>query len=218
MKTPTEETIYDCIEKFSNINAETLSTITGINKMLVFKTVKNLAEKNCIKISDTKPTTYKALKSVEVKTLDKKAVKVVTPKEEIKEAAKKVEKKVKKEEEEKDELVFNSEGRNTDKLKFNGELYGKGRLGLAVAKKYMQDNPQTTIAKLKEVFPDELNKRYGFFQTVDKAKKISGDRDRYFLKPEDLIKVDNKKIAICNQFGSHNLPLKHFKSLGFVIK
>ena len=40
----------------------------------------------------------------------------------------------------------------------------------------------------------------------------------FFLKAEDLIKIGDKKIAFCNQFISHNLPLKHFKALEFVIK
>jgi sugar-specific transcriptional regulator TrmB len=201
MKTETQKKIYDHIEKFSNTDASTIASATGVNRLLVFKTVKILADEKLIKISDTNPPTYTLIKpdakgeKGAIKKADKEAV-----------------------EKEKDEVITKSEGRNTEKLKFNGELYGKGKLVLAVVRKYILDNPKTTLTKLKEVFPDSLQPRYGVVQEIGKAKKLSEDRDRFFLKPEDLIKVGDKKIAVCNQFGSHNLPLKHFKSMGFIIK
>lgn len=201
--TETQQKVLDIVEKFENMTAELISTATGLNKLLVYKTVKVLAENNLIKISETTPPTYEFLKAEikNEKTDQKKTTKTVNTKK-IAE----------------DEVALKSDGRDTSKLKFNGELYGKGRLVLAVVKKYVEDNPRTTITKLKEIFPDELNKRYGCIQTVEKARKISVDRERFFLKAEDLIKVGDKKIAVCNQFGSHNLPLKHFRALGFTIK
>jgi hypothetical protein len=200
--TETQKKVLDHIEKFSDSSAEIIASGTGLNKLIVFKTVKVLSENELIKInSENNPPTY---------TLNKADVK------NTKTAVKKVGKATI--EKEKDEVVAKSEGRNTEKLKFNGELYGKGKLVLAVVKKYISDNPKATLTKLKEVFPDSLQPRYGVVQEIGKAKKLSEDRDRFFFKPEDLIKVGDKKIAVCNQFGSHNLPLKHFKSMGFIIK
>lgn len=201
--TETQQKILDFIEKFNDTTAELISSGTGMNKLHVFKTVKVLAENNLIKISESNPPTYEFLKAEiknekpdQKKTIKSPITKNITE----------------------DEVALKSDGRDTSKLKFNGELYGKGRLVLAVVKKYVEDNPRTTITKLKEIFPDELNKKYGCIQTVEKARKISVDRERFFLKAEDLIKVGDKKVAVCNQFGSHNLPLKHFRSLGFTIK
>jgi hypothetical protein len=201
--TETQQKVFDFIEKFSGVDATAVASGTQLNKLLVYKTVKVLAEKKLIKISDSKPPTYKLNKA------DEKNTKAQGKNNSKTEPAKKTVD---------DEVVLKSAGRDTTKLKFNGELYGKGKLCLAIAKAYLAANPRTSITKLREIFPDELNKRYGFFQTVEKAKKMSADRERFFLKPEDLIKVGDKKVAICNQFGSSNLPLKHFKSLGFVIK
>lgn len=232
MKTPetqklteTQKKVHDYIEKYSDSNADFISNGTELNKLLVLKSVKALAEKGMITINlESQPATYCATKLAEtdVKLSDKKSTKT--------ENTTKVDKEViarpktggiKKEtvSKQNDEVVLTKTGgRDTSKLKFNGELYGKGRLVLAVVKKYVEDNPKTTLTKLKEVFPSELQPRYGMFQEVSAAKKMSADRDRFFLKPEDLIKVGDKKVAVCNQFGSHNLPLKHLKSLGFVIK
>lgn len=217
--TETQQTVLDFIEKFGG-SADIISSGTQLNKLLVLKTVKALAEKNLITINaEIDPPVYtfanaegntyahiqtptKAVANVEEnKVSGKKSAKTATAKKVVE-----------------DEVTLKTDGRDTSKLKFNGELYGKGRLVLAVVQKYMLDNPKTTFAKLKEVFADELQPRYGMIQEVSKAKKISTDRDRYFLKPEDLIKVGDKKVAVCNQFGSHNLPLKYFKTLGFVIK
>lgn len=227
--TETQKTVLGFIEKFLDTSPEMVTTVTGINKPVVCKAANTLAANGLIKIiEESDGPIYQYVKPegntihAHVKTSSKPEViieekntnvssKKSTKKEPVKtETTKKVME---------DEAVLPKTGsRDTSKLKFNGELYGKGRLVLAVVKKYIEDNPKTTLAKLKEVFPDELQPRYGMLQEVSKAKKISADRDRYFLKPEDLIKVGDKKIAVCNQFGSHNLPLKHFKSLGFVIK
>ena len=112
-------------------------------------------------------------------------------------------------------------GRNNDKYKFNGEELGKGKTVLALVAHFISKNPKTTIAKLKEVFPDNLmNHKYGVFKEAGEAKKISGSRERYFLKPEQLIKVGDKWIAVCNQITAENIKpfLKAAKTLGFVIK
>lgn len=206
-KTEPKQRVLDFIEKFSDATAEVIAESINMNKLQVFKIVKGLAEAGSIKINaENNPPTYQVVKADKksAKVSGKQTVKTETPKKA-----------------ETDEVITKSEGRNTDKLKFNGELYGKGRLVLAVVKKYVEDNPRTTLAKLKEVFPDEkLQPRYGVIQELSKAKKLSVDRDRFFLKPEDLIKVGDKKVAVCNQFGANNLdtPLKHFKSLGYNIK
>ena len=110
--------------------------------------------------------------------------------------------------------------RDNSKFKFEGEEYGKGPLVRAVVAKYVEDNPGVTVKKLKEAFPDELLKRFGIFQDEATAREISGKGDRYFLKEAQLIKLKDKKIAVCNQFTAANIQpfLKVAKTLGFKIK
>jgi len=113
--------------------------------------------------------------------------------------------------------------RDNSKYKFNGQEYGKGPLVRAVVAKYVEDHPDTTHKQLKEIFPDTLMKRFGVFANETEAKKLSGSKPRYFLKPEQMIKIKGQKepIAICNQWTAAliaPLILKAVKELGYKIK
>ena len=113
-----------------------------------------------------------------------------------------------------------SVGRDSSKLKFNGELYGKGPLVYAVVAQYVADNSNVTYKKLKEAFPDELLKRFGIFQDEETAKEIAPKGKRYFTKEEKVIKLKDRKIVVCNQFTLDNIQpfLKAVKNLGYKIK
>ena len=113
--------------------------------------------------------------------------------------------------------------RDNSKYKFNGEEgLGKGPLVRAVVAKYVEDNPDTTYKQLKEIFPDTLMKRFGVFANETDAKKLSGNKPRYFLKPEQMIKIKGQKepIVICNQWTSALIEpfIKVAKELGYKIK
>ncbi len=113
-----------------------------------------------------------------------------------------------------------SKGRDNSKFKFNGELYGKGPLVHAVVSQYVADNKGTTHKKLKEVFPDELLKRFGIFQDEATAKQIAPKGGRYFSKPEQIIKLKDRSVIVCNQFTLANIQpfLKIARSLGYKVK
>ena len=113
--------------------------------------------------------------------------------------------------------------RDNSKYKFNGEEgLGKGPLVRAVVAKYVEDHPDTTYKQLKEIFPDTLMKRFGVFANETEAKKLSGNKPRYFLKPEQMIKIKGQKepIAICNQWTAALIEpfIKVSKELGYKIK
>lgn len=116
--------------------------------------------------------------------------------------------------------VVKSKGRDNSKFKFNGQEYGKGPLVRAVISQHVADNPKITYKQLKEVFPDDLLKRFGIFQDEETARSLSGARDRYFFKPEQLIKLKDTTVAVCNQFTSDNIRpfLQAAKKAGFKIK
>jgi len=116
--------------------------------------------------------------------------------------------------------IIKSTGRDSSKLTFNGQEYGKGPLVRAVVAKYVTDNPNTDYAKLKEVFPDDLLKRFGIFQDEETAATIAKKGNRYFTKPEQVIKLKDKNIVVCNQFTLANIQpfLKVAKALGYKVK
>jgi hypothetical protein len=74
--------------------------------------------------------------------------------------------------------------------------------------------------KLKEIFPDELLKRFGIFQDEETAHQIAPKGGRYFSKPEQLIKLKDRTVVVCNQFTLANIQpfLKAAKTLGYKIK
>ena len=110
--------------------------------------------------------------------------------------------------------------RDNTKYVFEKETYGKGKLVVACLKKIIELNPSTTFAHLKELFPDTLMKRFGVFEEIKKAKEISGTRDRYFFKEEDVIKLADKKVVICSQWTAGLIAefIKTAKTNGFKIK
>jgi hypothetical protein len=99
---------------------------------------------------------------------------------------------------------------------FEGEVYGKGPLVLAIIRKHVNANPKITFELLKKAFPDELLKGYGIFQSYERAMEISIKTKRFFLNDNQLVRLRDKNIAVCNQFSSDNiLPfLAHARKLG----
>lgn len=123
------------------------------------------------------------------------------------------------------ETHFKNISRNFDrtKYKFDDKTYGKGRLVLAILKKYIQNNPNVTYSELSKIFPSNLQGSKGVFSTVTDANKIYEEtgHKRHFLDQEDLIILnDNIKIAISSQWGIGNIKnmLKKAKELGYIIK
>ncbi len=112
-------------------------------------------------------------------------------------------------------------GRDMRKFKFKGEQFTKGGLVHAVVAEFVAKHKNIGIAKLKESFPDELIQRFGVFQEISKAKQFaSGGRDRYFMQDEKIIKLKDKRIAVCNQWTAENIKpfLTAARKLGFEIR
>lgn len=101
---------------------------------------------------------------------------------------------------------------------FNGQVLSKSFLAREIVAKYVLDNPKSTLKTLDEKFPAPFMGKYGIFKEITEAKKISGNGlARYFFKPEQLIKVGDKNIAICNQITEDkiNSIIAIAKTLGY---
>ena len=207
----TNENYNKVLESISNNPKSTVESIeksTKVFKLQIFKILKKLGEDEKIMTeTEGSEVVYSAI------DLDAKASLKQSKKNKKQEA-------IIEEVREYGKIEFT--GRNTNKLKFQGQEYGKGKLVLAVIQSYLESNPRTTVSQLKEVFKDELQPAYGVCQELSKAKKMSETRERFFLKSDQILKVGEKKtaICICNQWGSHNLGgfLKVAKSLGYSIR
>lgn len=111
--------------------------------------------------------------------------------------------------------------RNNDKFSFKGQDgLGKGPLCREFLKAVVVDNPGITMKKLNELVPQSLIPRFGLYEEVEAARKISGQKyDRYFFKEEHVIKLKDKKIVVCNQLTSQLLSgvIAKAKELGYKI-
>lgn len=121
------------------------------------------------------------------------------------------------------DVYFRAPGsKDTTRYEFNGETYGKGRLVLAIVKRYVADHPGITYAQLEAAFPRELQGSGGVVATIDAANHIyavSG-RKRHFLEPEEQIELADSKIVVSSQWGVRNIDglLGRAAFLGYTVK
>ncbi len=202
------------------IKANPGATLDGIKEgnpkvshVMVVKALKDLQAENLLTVSDAGEHTFVSKKNATA--IEPKADAKDDKKTEKKDAAKKIE--------EEDLGAPTVTGRDNTKYAFNGQnKLSKGRLVHSVIKKYTESNPKSSLTKIEEVFDSQkIQPRFGVIAEHSAAKKMTKNNvDRYFLKPEDILKVGDKKIAVCNQWSADTLKpfLKIAASLGMKIK
>ena len=114
--------------------------------------------------------------------------------------------------------------KDTTQYQFDGETYGKGRLVLAVVKKYEADNKPACYTDLLAAFPGELQGAKGVVRLAnsvsDKDKGINGQK-RYFVKANEIITLpSSEKVLVSTEWGITNIDkfVQHVTSkLGYTI-
>ena len=121
------------------------------------------------------------------------------------------------------DTYFKNLSKKFDRTKyiFNNVEYGKSRLVHSIIKKYVEDNPEITYSKLENIFPRNLQGSWGCFATLEKAqeKYTESGYKRYFINPEEIIELENTKIAVSSQWGLGNIQkfIQRAKRLGYEI-
>ena len=98
------------------------------------------------------------------------------------------------------------------KYKFEGIEYGKGRLVHAVVSHYVSNNPSTTLNEMLKIFTPGKNgiagHKWGVLQTKDFGLKVLEDtgHKRFYLKEDEILRLSDEEIVVCNQWGSSNIP------------
>jgi hypothetical protein len=126
---------------------------------------------------------------------------------------------IKEKQEEKRDAIRAS--RDHSRYEFNGRIYNKRKLVLAVIKEWVSQNNPESIKDLMQAFPDEM-RRGRFFTDHTEALEIyeRNDIPRHFLDEQDLLRFsDDSKYAITNQWGKDSIErfAEHIKSLGYKI-
>ena len=109
------------------------------------------------------------------------------------------------------------------KFIYNHKTYNKGRLVNEIVRDYVDKNPTTTFAKLKEIFPKEIQGSFGVFDKLSRAEEvyINSGRKRHYIKSTETIHLaDNEIIATCTQWNPNNIAafVKNAKKHEFYIE
>lgn len=116
-------------------------------------------------------------------------------------------------------VICSNPGKNNAYFTFNGNIYGVGRLVLAVIRKYVLDNPNITFKELQSVFRKSI---HGSFELdVDTDNPPDRVHENYFVQENDKIKLkDNKSTYVTRQWGRPIIGnfFKKAKDLGYDIQ
>ena len=115
----------------------------------------------------------------------------------------------------------NTQTSNRDKSKymFDGKVYAKNRLVLAIIKTHVKNN-NITYKELSDIFDKSLQGSLGVVELYDNALQVVDASKRYFLKEEDIIYLSDAKVVVCTQWGIFNIVrfIKQAEILGYRIQ
>lgn len=96
--------------------------------------------------------------------------------------------------------------RDTTKYLFEGKIYGKRKLVLAVVQSYVKSNPKLTIAELLSKFDKTLQGTLGVVRELDEVKRnVTDYQVRFFTSPNEVIKLIDGTCVVCTQWGIGNI-------------
>ena len=110
--------------------------------------------------------------------------------------------------------------RDKTRYMFNGNVYLKNRLVLAIVKDYVSNNPTITSGELKMIFDKSLQGSIGVVEYESVAKQRGDYQVRFFARGDEIIKLKDGNMLVCSQWGILNIPnfIKRAEQLGYTIE
>ena len=110
--------------------------------------------------------------------------------------------------------------RDKTRYMFNGNIYLKNRLVLAIVKEFIAQNPNITCGELKAAFNKSLQGSIGVVEYETIAKKRVDYKVRFFDKEDEILSLADGNMLVCSQWEISNLPnfIKRAEQLGFEIE
>ena len=118
------------------------------------------------------------------------------------------------------------EGRDLTRYSFDGQSLGKGRLVLAIVRRYVMDHPRANLEAVRAVFPDSLQARSPI--QFSRARSVVAKLDslspefsrRYFVDEADRIALADGVVVVSREWNRFNIQnvLEVARQLGYVIK
>lgn len=110
-------------------------------------------------------------------------------------------------EENKNDYMPNVSTRDKSRYLFNGKVYLKNRLVLAVVKDYVENHKGITCNELKSIFEKSLQGTFGVVETDENAQIRCVDyQNRFFTEEKDVLRLADGKMFVCSQWGILNIP------------
>ena len=90
---------------------------------------------------------------------------------------------------------------------YQGAEFKKGRLVHKIISDHVAAaKGKMTYEQLRTAFPESIQKRFNVFKKESETQALnSAGRERFFSKPEELIKLKNVTIAVTNQWTAQSL-------------
>lgn len=121
-----------------------------------------------------------------------------------------------------DSLLEESGSKTRDKTRymFNGNVYLKNKLVLAVLKDYVSKNQNITCNELKTDFDKSLQGSIGVVEYEYIAKQRKDYQVRFFAKEEEILRLVDGNMIVCSQWGILNISnfIKRAEQLGYEIE
>ena len=120
------------------------------------------------------------------------------------------------------ETFFEERPAQRDKTRymFNGNVYLKNKLVLAVIKDYVLKNQAITCNELKTVFDKSLQGSIGVVEYESIAKQRRDYNVRFFEKEDEILRLVDGNMFVCSQWGVLNISnfIKRAEQLGYKIE
>ena len=110
--------------------------------------------------------------------------------------------------------------RDKTRYMFNGNVYLKNKLVLAVIKDYVAKNQTITCDELKKVFDKSLQGSIGAVEYENIAKQRKDYQVRFFVKDDEVLQLLDGNMFVCSQWGVLNISsfIKRAEQLGYTIE
>lgn len=110
--------------------------------------------------------------------------------------------------------------RDKTRYMFNGNVYLKNKLVLAVIKDYVSKNEAITCNELKTVFDKSLQGSIGVVEYESIAKQRKDYQVRFFEKEDEILRLVDGNILVCSQWGILNISnfIKRAEQLGYEVQ
>ena len=110
--------------------------------------------------------------------------------------------------------------RDKTRYMFNGNVYLKNKLVLALVKDYISKNKDITCNELKMVFDKSLQGSIGVVEYEHIAKQRKDYQVRFFEKEDEILRLVDGNMMVCSQWGVLNISnfIKRAEQLDYTIE